>query len=72
MRPLGESARSRGQGGNWLGSRGPLVHRSRFAQSAERVLDGRILGEVALFSGVFGEVIQLFAAFHFAAQVGPF
>jgi hypothetical protein len=41
------------------------------AQSEERVLYGWVLGEVALFTDVFGEMVQLFAAFHFAPQVGP-
>jgi hypothetical protein len=40
-------------------------------QSAECILDGWILGEVALFAGVVGEMIQLFADFNFEAQVGP-
>ena len=48
---------------------GPIVEAR--SQSAERVLDGWILGEVTLFTGVFGEMVQLFAAFNFAAQVGP-
>ncbi len=48
---------------------GPLVEAR--AEAAECVLDGGISGEVALFTRVFGEVVELFAPFHFAAEVGP-
>ena len=48
---------------------GPLVEAR--AQSAECVLDGWILGEVVLFTGVVGEMVELFADFDFAAHVGP-
>ena len=59
------------RGGTGSGAEGLWsIGRGR-AQSAECVLDGRILGEVVLFAGVFGEVVQLFADFDFAAHVGP-
>jgi hypothetical protein len=48
---------------------GPFV-KTR-AKSLECVLDGWIFGEVSLLTAVLGEMVQLFAAVNFAAQVGP-
>ena len=65
----GSESRSGGEPAREQRAFGPLVEAR--AQSAECVLDGWILGEVVLFTGVFGEMVQLFADFDFAAQVGP-
>ena len=68
-RRIGSESLLRGEPARDQGAFGPLVEAR--PQSAHCVLDRRILGDVALFKGVLGEMIQLFAAFNLAAQVGP-